>query len=400
MAEDQNGLASRASTDVVVLGAGPAGLVLGNLLVAAGIDCVVLERATRSHIRTRARAGFLAPNTVRILDRHGLADGLHRDGRSHGACEFRTPDGGFRLEYGDLGRGERHTVYPQQNLVTDLLERHVAGCDGRHGAARRSLPPDAVRHHHDHGVSRLGLLAQAPPSLDAVHDRGFAGHMARGPQVTRYYLECRRGTPADAWSEERIWDERGAARAHPHRSPVPARHAPRTPPRGRSRPPFARLDGVRRPLRLRSGDFVDVPHGGDVYALSRILHDWDDDRCREIVRHRARAMPAHADLLIVERLLPTDGSPSLATAWDLHMMCNVGGRERSAEHYARLLGDAGLELLDRTPRPRPRRATGNPCPLYGTMPETIPPGATVHLMQHTATLAMMRMMPPPPEALR
>ncbi|MEU5918712.1 4-hydroxybenzoate 3-monooxygenase [Streptomyces sp. NPDC047141] len=253
MTEDQNGLESGASADVVVLGAGPAGLVLGNLLVAAGIDCVVLERASRAHIRNRARAGFLAPNTVRILDRHGLADGLRRDGRSHGTCEFRTGDGRFRLDYGTLGRRERHTVYPQQNLVSDLLERYVgaggrirfgtealtvhdadgtrphvtarepdgrpvrwdaryvAGCDGRHGAARRSLPPTAVRHRHDHGVSWLGLLAEAPPSLDAVgyavHDRGFAGHMARGPEVTRYYLECHRGTPADAWSEERIWDE-------------------------------------------------------------------------------------------------------------------------------------------------------------------------------------------------
>ncbi|MEV7569261.1 4-hydroxybenzoate 3-monooxygenase [Streptomyces tanashiensis] len=253
MTEDQNGLVPRESADVVVLGAGPAGLVLGNLLMAAGVECVILERATRSHIRNRARAGFLAPNTVRILDRHGLADGLHRGGRSHGACEFRTAEGGFRLDYGGLGRGEQHTVYPQQNLVSDLLQRYedgggrirfrtealavhsadsarphvttrepdgrpvrwdaryIAGCDGRHGAARRSLPPDAVRHHHDHGVSWLGLLAQAPPSLDAVgyavHDRGFAGHMARGPHVTRYYLQCRRGSPADAWSEERIWDE-------------------------------------------------------------------------------------------------------------------------------------------------------------------------------------------------
>ncbi|MEU9161991.1 methyltransferase [Streptomyces sp. NPDC048424] len=101
----------------------------------------------------------------------------------------------------------------------------------------------------------------------------------------------------------------------------------------------------------RGGDFADVPHGGDVYVLSRVLHDWDDDRCREILRHCARAMPAHADLLIVERLLPTDGSPSLATAWDLHMRCNVGGRERSAEHYARLLEDAGLELRGRTSLP-------------------------------------------------
>ncbi|MFD5143948.1 methyltransferase [Streptomyces sp. NPDC058401] len=101
----------------------------------------------------------------------------------------------------------------------------------------------------------------------------------------------------------------------------------------------------------RSGDFADMPSGGDVYVLSRILHDWDDDRCREILRHCARAMPDHADLLIVERLLPADGSPSLATAWDLHMMCNVGGRERRAEHYARLLADAGLELVGRTPLP-------------------------------------------------
>ncbi|GAA2826774.1 hypothetical protein GCM10010441_59050 [Kitasatospora paracochleata] len=100
-----------------------------------------------------------------------------------------------------------------------------------------------------------------------------------------------------------------------------------------------------------AGDFADVPPGGDVYVLSRILHDWDDDRCREILRHCARAMHADADLLIVERVLPTDDSPSLATAWDLHMRCNVGGRERRADHYARLLADAGLTLVGRTPLP-------------------------------------------------
>ncbi|GAA0316091.1 hypothetical protein GCM10010302_63980 [Streptomyces polychromogenes] len=101
----------------------------------------------------------------------------------------------------------------------------------------------------------------------------------------------------------------------------------------------------------RAGDFADVPAGGDVYVLARILHDWDDDRCREILGHCARAMPDHADLLIVERLLPTDGSPSLATAWDLHMLCNVGGRERRAEHYARLLADVGLHLHGHSPLP-------------------------------------------------
>ncbi|MFF8725786.1 methyltransferase [Streptomyces sp. NPDC015171] len=101
----------------------------------------------------------------------------------------------------------------------------------------------------------------------------------------------------------------------------------------------------------RTGDFADVPPGGDVYILSRVLHDWDDERCREILRHCSRAMPDHADLLVVERVLPADGSVSLATAWDLHMMCNVGGRERTAAHYAHLLGDAGLTLVDRSPLP-------------------------------------------------
>lgn len=102
---------------------------------------------------------------------------------------------------------------------------------------------------------------------------------------------------------------------------------------------------------FRAGDFADVPAGGDIYVLSRVLHDWDDDRCREILRHCARAMHDTADLLVIERLLPADGSASLATAWDLHMMCNVGGRERRADHYARLFADAGLTLVDRSPLP-------------------------------------------------
>nr|WP_237313675.1 4-hydroxybenzoate 3-monooxygenase [Streptomyces sp. AMCC400023] len=262
----------RRAADVVVLGAGPAGLVLGNLLQDSGIDCVLLERAERAHVQTRARAGFLAAHTVRILERHGLDEGLRRRGQAHSTCEFRTEDGRFRLDYSGLGRGERHTVYPQQHLVTDLLTRflaadgrvrfateavdvhdadtdrpmvtvreadgrpgrlrarYVAGCDGRHGAARRSLPAGSARRHHlDHGVTWLGLLAQAPPSLDAVgyatHERGFAGHMARTSEITRYYLECERGTPADAWSDERIWDElelrmRATEYGPLHRGPV------------------------------------------------------------------------------------------------------------------------------------------------------------------------------------
>jgi hypothetical protein len=113
----------------------------------------------------------------------------------------------------------------------------------------------------------------------------------------------------------------------------------------------AHLDATEAAGRCdyRAGDFADVPPGGDVYVLSRVLHDWDDDRCRSILRHCAEAMPRHADLLVVERLLPADATPSLATAWDLHMMCNTGGRERTAEHYARLLDEYGLELVGHTP---------------------------------------------------
>ncbi len=104
--------------------------------------------------------------------------------------------------------------------------------------------------------------------------------------------------------------------------------------------------------RLVTGDFTEaVPPGGDVYLLSRVLHDWDDTQCLAILRNLADAMPRHAELLVIERLLPSDGTPSLAVPWDVHMLCNVGGRERTAEHYGRLLADAGFELTGRAGLP-------------------------------------------------
>ncbi|WP_282203457.1 methyltransferase [Kitasatospora fiedleri] len=104
-------------------------------------------------------------------------------------------------------------------------------------------------------------------------------------------------------------------------------------------------------VERRAGGFADVPPGGDVHLLSRVLHGGEDGRCREILRHLSAAMPPHADLPAVERLLPDDGSPSLATARDLHVRCTVGGRERTAGYYPRLFADAGPELVGREPLP-------------------------------------------------
>lgn len=237
---------------VLIVGAGPAGLVLGNLLRAQGVDTLILERSSRDHVQTNARAGFLGANSVRVLTEHGLGTGLLHNGRAHGTCAFRDADGEFELHYGKLGRGEQHTVYPQQFLVTDLIEtylerggelrfgvavtdvdpvtatvrfqdangtgeaqgRFLAGCDGNRGVTRSSIPAARVaRHARDHGVTWLAVLAAAPPSMTAVtyamHDNGFAGHMARSEQVTRYYLQVRPDDDASAWTDDRIWAELG-----------------------------------------------------------------------------------------------------------------------------------------------------------------------------------------------
>ncbi|WP_328649367.1 FAD-dependent monooxygenase [Amycolatopsis sp. NBC_00348] len=184
-----------------------------------------------------------------MLTEHGLGTGMLRDGSTHGTCAFRDEGGEFELRYDRLGSGERHTVYPQHRLVTDLVEeylarggelrfgvtvtdvdaetatvgfrdehgktgqvsaRFLAGCDGSNGATRKAVPAPA-HCARDHGISWLAVLAEAPQSMPAVtyalHERGFAGHMARSPTVTRYYLQVPPGDDAAAWTDERIWTE-------------------------------------------------------------------------------------------------------------------------------------------------------------------------------------------------
>jgi p-hydroxybenzoate 3-monooxygenase len=239
---------------VVVVGAGPAGLTLGNILRAASVDCLVLETETREFIEQRPRAGVLEEWAVRGLEQRGLADTLLERAQLHTDCEFRFAGERFRFSYGEL-TGRHHFIYPQPLLVTDLVReyadarggairfgvrdvqlhdldtdepsvsyvdagtgRHevvrcdfVAGCDGARGVTRTALPAHARIARHDYGTGWLALLAEAPPSNDCVvfgiHPNGFAGHMARSPEVTRYYLECPPGDDPENWSHERVWSE-------------------------------------------------------------------------------------------------------------------------------------------------------------------------------------------------
>ncbi|RZB20094.1 4-hydroxybenzoate 3-monooxygenase [Streptomyces sp. F001] len=240
---------------VVIVGAGPAGLTLGSILRAASVDCVVLEVESREFIEQRPRAGVLEEWAVRGLERRGLAGNLLERAQVHTQCEFRFGGQRHRLSYAEL-TGQHHFVYPQPLLVTDLVREYadiragdirfgvrdvqlhdldtdrpsvsytcpetgrrqvlhcdvVAGCDGARGVARTALPPERVRvARHDYGIGWLALLAEAPPSSDCVvfgiHPRGFAGHMARSPQVTRYYLQCPPGDDPENWPEDRVWAE-------------------------------------------------------------------------------------------------------------------------------------------------------------------------------------------------
>lgn len=249
---------STQRTRVVVVGAGPAGLTIANILRAASVGCVLLEIESREFIEQRPRAGFIEEWAVRALERRGLAARLLEHAQAHSECEFRFAGERHRFRYGELS-GHRHFAYPQQLLVTDLVRAYaddaggdvrfgvrdvelhaidtdrpsvsytdpetgerrridcdvIAGCDGARGVTRDCLPPEhAGVARHDYGVGWLALLAEAPPSSDCVvfgiHPRGLAAHMARSPQVTRYYLECPPGDDPENWPHERVWSELGA----------------------------------------------------------------------------------------------------------------------------------------------------------------------------------------------
>ena len=240
-------------TQVAIVGAGPAGLLLGQLLQQRGIESVVLELRDRDYVEKRVRAGVLEQGTVDVLAAAGVGERLRREGMVHEGLELRFEGHGHRIDLKELTGGSTITVYGQQEVVKDLIAARVevgapllfevsdvslhdietdrpavrfvhdgaehelrcdvvAGCDGSHGVCRPSIPDGAVAvFEREYPFAWLGILARARPSsaelIYASHDRGFALHSMRTPEITRLYLQCEPDEDLDAWSDDRIWDE-------------------------------------------------------------------------------------------------------------------------------------------------------------------------------------------------
>ena len=239
-------------TQVAIIGAGPSGLLLGQLLCKADIDAVILERRSAEHVLGRIRAGVLEQGTVEILDMLGVSRRLHADGLVHDGVELAFRGRRRRLDFQQLV-GRSVTVYGQTELTRDLMEARsgsgaatlygidvvelggleggspvvrfrengtlrtlncdfIAGCDGFHGISRRSIPPDSLRtYERTFPFGWLGILADVPPVSDeliyANSERGFALASMRSHTRVRCYLQCARDDRPGAWSDQRFWDE-------------------------------------------------------------------------------------------------------------------------------------------------------------------------------------------------
>jgi p-hydroxybenzoate 3-monooxygenase len=240
-------------TQVGIVGAGPAGLLLAHLLHLRGIESVVLEARSREYVEARVRAGVLEQGTVDLLTESGIADRLHREGLVHHGLELRFDGQGHRIDLSELTGGRAITVYGQQEVVKDLIAarldaggellfevsdvaldglegeaprvrfRHdgsehelrcavVAGCDGFHGVCREAIPAGTLSvYEREYPFAWLGILAEVAPSSEELiycyHERGFALHSMRSPQLTRLYLQCAPEEDIEEWPDERIWDE-------------------------------------------------------------------------------------------------------------------------------------------------------------------------------------------------
>jgi p-hydroxybenzoate 3-monooxygenase len=240
-------------TQVGIIGAGPAGLLLSHLLARRGIDCVLVENRSRGYCEARQRAGLLEDGSVALLRAAGVADRLDREGLQHDGIYLQFAGQRHHVDFREL-TGRTVTIYAQTEIVKDLIAarlaagaqlefevtgtevagldtgrpllrytsadgtRHevacdvIAGCDGFHGISRLAFPAGVLTTwQRDYPYAWLGVLADVPPSTDeliyAHHPRGFALHSLRSPTVSRLYLQVAVDEDIAAWPDERIWAE-------------------------------------------------------------------------------------------------------------------------------------------------------------------------------------------------
>jgi p-hydroxybenzoate 3-monooxygenase len=244
-------------TQVAIIGAGPSGLLLGQLLSKAGVDNVIIERQSADYVLGRIRAGVLEQVTVDLLDEAGVGERMHREGLVHGGFEILFQGGRQRIDLHKLTGGKTVMVYGQTEVTRDLMDARaaagltsvynaanvtihdfagnapvvrfqtdgpqgrlqhtlrcdfIAGCDGFHGVCRASVPAGAITEYEKvYPFGWLGVLADLPPvSHELVYantTRGFALCSMRSATRSRYYLQCELGDKVERWSDDAFWTE-------------------------------------------------------------------------------------------------------------------------------------------------------------------------------------------------
>jgi p-hydroxybenzoate 3-monooxygenase len=239
-------------TQVGIVGAGPAGLLLAQLLHLHGVDTVILERRSREYVEGRIRAGVLEQGTVDLLDAAQVGERMHKEGLVHDGIELSFRGRRHRIDFKGL-TGKVVTIYGQTEVTKDLIAARLAtggeivfeaedvtihdfdgkeprirfrrngrakelrcdfigGCDGFHGVCRASGPQDRLTiHERTYPFAWLGILAETPPVSPELiychHERGFALFSMRSPTLSRLYVQCAPDERLDEWPDERIWDE-------------------------------------------------------------------------------------------------------------------------------------------------------------------------------------------------
>jgi p-hydroxybenzoate 3-monooxygenase len=241
-------------TQVAIVGAGPAGLLLGRLLALRGIEAVIVEARSRAYVEARIRAGVLEQGTVDVLREAGVGERMDREGLRHGGIHINFEGARHHIAMDELTGGRAVTVYGQTEVVKDLIAARlrdgapllfdcedvsvdgvapggqpvvrfrsdgaehelradlVAGCDGFHGVCRTAIPGDVLSvWEREYPFAWLGILADVAPSTDeliyAYSDRGFALHSMRSPTVSRLYIQVDPSQDIAEWPDGRIWSE-------------------------------------------------------------------------------------------------------------------------------------------------------------------------------------------------